>query len=50
MIRELVGCHWRIRSVQRFGYMIERLDKPADVRSISVVGWNEAPVVENKDE
>jgi hypothetical protein len=48
MIKELVGHHWRIRSVQRFGYMIERLDNPADVRSISIAGWNEAPIVEDK--
>ena len=36
------GHKWRIKSVQNFGYILERIDNPNDIRWTSVVGWEEA--------
>lgn len=41
-IKTIAGYNWRIKSVQRFGYIIERVDNTNDVRWTSVIGWEEA--------
>lgn len=48
MIKEILGIHWKIKSVQSFGLMIERVDNPADVRRISHKGWDQATEVPTK--
>jgi hypothetical protein len=36
------GHKWRIKSVQTFGYILERVDNPNDIRWTSAIGWEEA--------
>lgn len=46
VIKEILGRRWRIKSIQRFGYMIECVDNPCDVRRLSRKGWEQyVPVV-----
>lgn len=41
MIKTAFGIRWRIKSKQWFGYIIENVDKPADIRRISFDGWEQ---------
>lgn len=39
-IKSIQGTRWKIKSIQRFGYIIECIDNKKDVRWITVKGWN----------
>ena len=42
MVKTILGHQWKIKSIQSFGYIIERLDNPTDIRRISKKGWEQA--------
>lgn len=46
-----IGEHWwNIKSKQGEFYVIERVDNLADIRRISLKGWEQAITKETKDE
>lgn len=44
-LRTILGITYRVKSRQRFGYIIENIHNLNDIRRICLTGWEQAEIV-----